>query len=52
MSYTNFDRYQYMESETRTEIMNIIGDIVEYERVQRLENMLYGLFDGICMMRY
>jgi hypothetical protein len=46
MSYTNFDRHEHMKSETRTEIMNIIRDIVEYERVQRLENMLYGLFDG------
>ena len=45
MSYTNFDRHQHMESETRKEIMNIIGDIIEFERVQRLENMLYGLFD-------
>ena len=46
MSYTNFDRHQHMESETRTEIMEIIKDITEYDRVRELENMLYGLFDG------
>jgi len=46
MSYTNFDRHQHMESETRKEIMNIIGDIIDCGRVRRLENMLYGLFDG------
>ena len=46
MSYTNFDRHEHMESETRTEIMKIIRDITEYDRVRELENMLYGLFDG------
>jgi hypothetical protein len=52
MSYTNFNRHESMNSETRKEIMNLINDLINYDeqidkKLRRsIENKLYGLFDG------
>lgn len=50
MSYTNFNRHESMDSETRNEILNIISELrnidAEIESLNSLENMMYGLFDG------
>jgi hypothetical protein len=46
MSYTRFDRHEYMGAETRTEIMGIIGEVSDNDCSRNLENMMYGLFDG------
>ena len=45
MSYILFDRHANMSSETRKEILDIIGE-VDYNTGFDLINMLYGLFDG------
>jgi hypothetical protein len=45
MSYIRFDRHTNMSSETRKEILDIIGE-VDYNTGFDLMNMLYGLFDG------
>lgn len=42
MNYIQFDRHESMISETRKEILSLIGESSEYN----LTNMLYGLFDG------
>ena len=48
--YTQFDRHESMNSETRREIMDIISELrnvdAEIESLNTLENMMYGLFDG------
>lgn len=60
MSYTQFNRHESMNSETREEIMNLIKEVRLYRydlqdidenheniKVTRsIENSLYGLFDG------
>ena len=46
MSYTNFDRHEFMTAETRTEIMSIIRELRDNDHTRNLENMMYGLFDG------
>ncbi len=46
MSYTNFDRHEFMTAETRTEIMEIIRELRDNDHSRNLENMMYGLFDG------
>ncbi len=46
MSYTNFDRHEFMAAETRTEIMAIIRELRDNDHTRNLENMMYGLFDG------
>ena len=46
MSYTNFDRHEFMAAETRTEIMAIIRELRDNDHSRNLENMMYGLFDG------
>lgn len=46
MSYTNFDRHEFMAAETRTEIMAIIRELRDNDHSRSLENMMYGLFDG------
>jgi len=45
MSYIKFDRHANMTSETRREILDIIGE-VDFNTGFDLMNMLYGLFDG------
>ena len=45
MSYIRFDRHTNMSSETREEILDIIGE-VDFNTGFDLMNMLYGLFDG------
>jgi len=45
MSYIRFDRHTNMSSETRNEILDIIGE-VDFNTGFDLMNMLYGLFDG------
>ena len=45
MSYIKFDRHANMSSETRREILDIIGE-VDFNTGFDLINMLYGLFDG------
>ena len=45
MSYTKFDRHANMSSETRKEILDIIGE-VDFNTGFNLTNMLYGLYDG------
>ena len=45
MSYIKFDRHANMSSETRREILDIIGEL-DYNTGFDLINMLYGLFDG------
>ena len=46
MSYTNFDRHEFMAAETRTEIMEVIRELRDNDHSRNLENMMYGLFDG------
>jgi hypothetical protein len=46
MSYTRFDRHEYMGAETRSEIMDTIREIGDNDYSRNLENMMYGLFDG------
>jgi len=57
MSYTQFNRHESMNSETREEIMNLIKEVRLYrydlEKKSKdvniaasIENSLYGLFDG------
>lgn len=45
-TYTRFNRHESMDAETRKEIMNIIGDLIDFDNTRRLENFMYGLFDG------
>lgn len=45
MSYTKFDRHANMSSETRREILDIIGE-VDFNTGFDLMNMLCGLYDG------
>lgn len=44
--YTNFNRHENMDSKTRTEIMSIIRELMDFDNTRRLENFMYGLFDG------
>lgn len=60
MSYTNFNRHESMNDETRREILDLINDVMLYRinlredgktyddnsKLRSLENQLYGLFDG------
>ena len=46
MSYSRFNRHEHMSSETRREIMDIIGDIGYGNNTFLLTNCMYGLFDG------
>ena len=46
MSYSRFNRHEHMSSETRNEIMDIIGDIGYGDNTFTLTNSMYGLFDG------
>ena len=51
MSYTNFNRHENMNDETRFEILALIKEISYSEEIEdgvsfNIENMLYGLFDG------
>lgn len=46
MSYTRFNRHESMDSETRTEIMDIIRELRWEDGNSKIVNMLYGLFDG------
>jgi len=44
MSYTNFDRHEFMTAETRTEIMEVIRELRDNDHSRNLENMMYGLY--------
>ena len=50
MSYSKFNRHEHMSSETRREILDIIGEIGyrggRGNSVFDLNNSLYGIFDG------
>ena len=46
MSYTRFERHEFMTAETRSEIMEIIRELRDNDCSRNLENMMYGLFDG------
>lgn len=50
MSFTEFNRHENMNEETRFEILSLIKEIryvdEEIENVFHLENMMYGMFDG------
>jgi len=46
MSYTRFERHEFMTTETRSEIMDIIRELRDNDCSRNLENMMYGLFDG------
>ena len=46
MNYTRFNRHESMDSETRTEIMDIIRELRWEDGNSKILNMLYGLFDG------
>jgi len=46
MSYSRFNRMEYMDGETRRELLDIIGDIGYSSKTASIINMLYGLFDG------
>jgi len=45
---TYFNRHESMSSETRTQIMDLISDLMIIERCnpRNVINMLYGTFDG------
>jgi hypothetical protein len=42
----NFDRHKQMDSNTRSEILDIIDEIDDIDGFRSLNNYLYGLFDG------
>ena len=51
MTYSRFNRHENMNSETRSEIMKLIRTVSDIDSVddgilERIQNMLYGLFDG------
>lgn len=46
MSYSKFNRHEHMSSETRGEILDIIGEIGYGDGTFELTNSMYGLFDG------
>jgi hypothetical protein len=51
MSYTNFNRHENMNDETRFEILALIKEVSYSDEIEdgvsfNIENMLYGLFDG------
>lgn len=51
MSYTNFNRQENMNDETRFEILSLIKEVSYSDEIKdgvsfNIENMLYGLFDG------
>lgn len=46
MSYSRFNRYEHMSSETRREILDIIMEVGYGDNTFMLTNSLYGLFDG------
>ncbi len=47
MNYLTFNRHAHMNSETRSEILNILKDLILLETsTYSTENMLYGFFDG------
>ena len=45
-TYTRFNRHESMDAETRTEIMKIIRELIDFDNTRKLENYMYGLFDG------
>ena len=45
-TYTRFNRHESMDAETRTEIMSIIRELIDFDNTRKLENCMYGLFDG------
>jgi hypothetical protein len=45
-TYTRFNRHESMDAETRTEIMSIIRELIDFDNTRKLENYMYGLFDG------
>jgi hypothetical protein len=51
MNYTNFNRHENMNDETRFEILSLIKEVSYSEEIGEdlsfsLQNKLYGLFDG------
>jgi hypothetical protein len=51
MTYSRFNRHENMNSGTRSEIMKLIRMVSDIDSVddgilERIQNMLYGLFDG------
>ncbi len=51
MSYTNFNRHENMNDETRFEILALIKEVSYSDEIEdgvsyNIQNMLYGLFDG------
>lgn len=51
MNYTNFDRHENMNDETRFEILSLIKEVSYSEEIEdetsfNIQNKLYGLFDG------
>jgi hypothetical protein len=51
MSYTNFNRHENMNDETRFEILTLIKEVSYSDEIEdgvsyNIQNMLYGLFDG------
>lgn len=51
MIYTRFNRHESMSEDTLSEILSIIKDVslskeIEENLAHKIENMLYGLFDG------
>jgi hypothetical protein len=51
MNYTNFDRHENMNDETRFEILSLVKEVSYSEEIEdglsfNIQNKLYGLFDG------
>jgi|LakMenEpi03Aug12_release.lakeMendotaPanAssembly.Ray.scaffolds.fasta_scaffold11162_13 hypothetical protein len=51
MTYTNFDRHENMNDETRFQILSLIKEVSYSEEIEdkasfNIQNKLYGLFDG------
>lgn len=51
MTYTNFNRHENMNDETRFEILSLIKEVSYSEEIEdgssfNIQNKLYGLFDG------
>lgn len=51
MSYSNFNRHENMNEDTRFEILSLLkevryADLEDTDISFNLENMMYGLFDG------
>jgi hypothetical protein len=51
MNYSEFDRHENMSSDTRSEIINLLRELMIDKKInnknyEEISNFLFGLFDG------